>query len=208
MVQSILRAFSEIQRSGQLLRNPDHGPCAAHLSMAALGYRSCRKPQVQPFIHVDAFFLTFDIDAPSDPIPLSCDDHGAVLTATTSHGLASLPSSLRLRLVQDARLSVWLQRDRRLQDSYQGWCTPVDQLGLCRPIKKHSFHSWRKLSEGRRCQSSERSGAAGRGSEHGAGLVFAPRRAAQAGLTGGATGAPNFALKRVLRGKTSRRLNL
>ena len=104
--------------------------------MAALGYRSCRKPQVQPFIHVDAFFLTFDIDAPSDPIPLSCDDHGAVLTATTTHGLASLPSSLRLRLVQDARLSVWLQRDRRLQDSYQGWCTPVDQLDLCRPIKK------------------------------------------------------------------------
>ncbi len=88
----------------------------------------------------------------------------------TQRSRTRVPSSLRLRLVQDARLSVWLQRDRRLQDSYQGWCTPVDQLGLCRPIKKHSFHSWRKLSEGRRCQSSERSGAAGRGSEHGAGV--------------------------------------
>jgi len=67
-------------------------------------------------------------------------------------------------------------------------CTSLrcEELGLCRPIKKHSFHSWRKLSEGRRCQSPERSGAAGRGSEHGAGLVYAPRRAAQAGLTGGA----------------------
>jgi len=52
--------------------------------------------------------------------------------------------------------------------------------------KKHSFHSWRKLSEGRRCQSPKRSGAEGRGSEHGAGLGYAPRRAAQAGLTGGA----------------------
>ena len=52
--------------------------------------------------------------------------------------------------------------------------------------KKHSFHSWRKLSEERRCQSPERSGAEGRGSEHGAGLVYAPSRAAQAGLTGGA----------------------
>src|SRR5229473_1351993 len=61
-----------------------------------------------------------------------------------------------------------------------------EEFGLCRPIKKHSFHSWRKLSAGRRCQSPERSGAAGRGSEHGAGLVYAPRRAAQAGLTGGA----------------------
>ena len=61
-----------------------------------------------------------------------------------------------------------------------------EELGLCRPIKKHSFHSWRGVSEGRRCQSPERSGAAGRGSEHGAGLVYAPRRAAQAGLTGGA----------------------
>src|SRR5258707_9213314 len=61
-----------------------------------------------------------------------------------------------------------------------------EELGLCRPIKKHSFHSWRGVSEERRCQSPERSGAAGRGSEHGAGLVYAPRRAAQAGLTGGA----------------------
>ncbi len=42
------------------------------------------------------------------------------------------------------------------------------------------------MSEGRRCQSPKRSGASGRGSEHGAGLVYAPRRAAQAGLTGGA----------------------
>ena len=52
--------------------------------------------------------------------------------------------------------------------------------------KKHSFHSWRRWSVGRCCQSPERSGAGGRGSEHGAGLLYAPRRAAQAGLTGGA----------------------
>jgi hypothetical protein len=39
----------------------------------------------------------------------------------------------------------------------------------------------------RRCQSPERSGAGtGRGSEYGAGLVYAAHGAAQAGLTGGA----------------------
>jgi hypothetical protein len=37
-----------------------------------------------------------------------------------------------------------------------------------------------------RCQSPERSGAGGRGSEHGAVLGYARGRAAQAGLTGGA----------------------
>jgi hypothetical protein len=42
------------------------------------------------------------------------------------------------------------------------------------------------MSAGSRCQSPERSGAAGRGSEHGAVLGYAPRRAAQAGLTEGA----------------------
>jgi hypothetical protein len=61
--------------------------------------------------------------------------------------------------------------------------------------KKHSFHTWRKLSEGRRCQSPERSEAAGRGSEHGVGVVYAPRRAAQAGLTGGAEGSSRLRLE-------------
>ena len=42
------------------------------------------------------------------------------------------------------------------------------------------------MSAGRHCQSPERSGAEGRGSEHRAVLGYAPRRAAQAGLTGGA----------------------
>jgi len=42
------------------------------------------------------------------------------------------------------------------------------------------------MSKERGCQSPERTGAGGRESEHGAGLGYAPRRAAQAGLTGGA----------------------
>src|SRR5580700_12349469 len=60
------------------------------------------------------------------------------------------------------------------------------KLGLCRPIKNIRFIIGEGRSAGRRCQSPERSGAWGRGSEHGAILVYAPRRAAQAGLTGGA----------------------
>ena len=78
-----------------------------------------------------------------------------------------------------------------------------EELGLCRPIKKHSFHSWRGVSEERRCQSPERSGAAGRGSEHGAGLVHAPRRAAQAGLTGGAERSSRLRMKRMWSGEIS-----
>src|SRR5215472_14036063 len=63
---------------------------------------------------------------------------------------------------------------------------PVAQLGLYRPIKNIRFINGEGRSEGRRCQSPERSGAGGRGSEHGAVLGYAPRRAAQARLTGGA----------------------
>src|ERR1700687_6305772 len=80
-----------------------------------------------------------------------------------------------------------------------------EELGLCRPIKKHSFHSWRGVSEGRRCQSPERSGAAGRGSEHGAGLFYAPRRAAQAGWTGGAERSSRLRMKRMWGGTISRK---
>jgi hypothetical protein len=63
---------------------------------------------------------------------------------------------------------------------------PVAELGLYRPIKNIRFIIGEGRSAGRRCQSPERSGAAGRGSERGAVLVYEPRRAAQAGLTGGA----------------------
>jgi hypothetical protein len=54
-------------------------------------------------VHVDSFLLTFDIHTPSDPIPISCDDDGAILTVSTTHGLSSLPSSLRLHFADDAR---------------------------------------------------------------------------------------------------------
>lgn len=64
--------------------------------------------------------------------------------------------------------------------------SPINQLGLYRPIKNIRFIIGEGGSAGRRCQSPERSGAEGRGSEHGAVLGYAPRRAAQAGLTGGA----------------------
>jgi|SRR5580704_9570693 hypothetical protein len=59
-------------------------------------------------------------------------------------------------------------------------------MGLCRPTKNIRFIIGEGRSVGRRCQSPERSGAEGRGSEHGAVLGYVPRRAAQAGLTGGA----------------------
>src|SRR5215472_1057870 len=65
-------------------------------------------------------------------------------------------------------------------------CLQWLKLGLYRPIKNIRFIIGEGRSAGRRCQSPERSGAEGRGSEHGALLVFAPRRAAQAGLTEGA----------------------
>ena len=53
--------------------------------------------------------------------------------------------------------------------------------------KKHSFHNWRgkERREALSIPGAERS-PEGRGSEHGALLVYAPRGAAQAGLTGGA----------------------
>src|ERR1700685_905822 len=60
------------------------------------------------------------------------------------------------------------------------------KLGLYRPIKNIRFIICERRSEARRCPSPERGGARWRGSEHGAILVNAPRRAAQAGLTGGA----------------------
>ena len=53
--------------------------------------------------------------------------------------------------------------------------------------KKHSFHNWRgkERREALSIPGAERS-PEGRGSEHGALLVYEPRGAAQAGLTGGA----------------------
>src|ERR1700722_6507354 len=65
-------------------------------------------------------------------------------------------------------------------------CLQWLKLGLCRPIKNIRFIIGEGRSAGRRCQSPERNGAGGRGSEHGAILGCAPSRAAQAGLTGGA----------------------
>ena len=49
------------------------------------------------------------------------------------------------------------------------------KLGLCRPIKNIRFINGEGISGGRRCQSPERSGAGGRGSEHGAVVGFKRR---------------------------------
>jgi hypothetical protein len=38
--------------------------------------------------HVDSFFLTLDINPPSDPIEAGLDDDGSLLTAATKHSLA------------------------------------------------------------------------------------------------------------------------
>ena len=61
--------------------------------------------------------------------------------------------------------------------------SPVAEIWPLQANKKHSFHNWR----GKECREAlSISGAYGRGSEHGAVLGYAPRRAAQAGLTEGA----------------------
>ena len=61
------------------------------------------------------------------------------------------------------------------------------KLGLYRPIKKHSFHNWRG-KERKGGAVNLRSGAEPEGAEAITARfwVYAPRRAAQAGLTGGA----------------------
>src|ERR1700722_4722082 len=64
--------------------------------------------------------------------------------------------------------------------------SPLSQLGLYRPIKNIRFIIGEGGSAGRRCQSPERSGAYGRGSEQGGVVVYVPRGAAHAGLTAGA----------------------
>jgi len=65
-------------------------------------------------------------------------------------------------------------------------CVP-SFFGPLQANKKHSFHEWRgkERREALSISGAKRSPEK-RGSEHGALLVFAPRRAAQAGLTGGA----------------------
>src|SRR5260370_14793599 len=61
------------------------------------------------------------------------------------------------------------------------------EFGALQANKKHSFHNWRgkERREALSISGAERS-PEGRGSEHGAVLVYEPRGAAQAGLTGGA----------------------
>ena len=61
------------------------------------------------------------------------------------------------------------------------------EIGPLQANKKHSFHNWRgkERREALSISGAKRS-PEGRGSEHGALLVYAPRGAAQAGLTGGA----------------------
>ena len=56
------------------------------------------------------------------------------------------------------------------------------QLGLCRPIKNIRFISGRGKSGGRRCQSPERSGAGGGGSEHGAVLGVCAGQSCTSGI--------------------------
>jgi hypothetical protein len=64
---------------------------------------------------------------------------------------------------------------------------PVAEIGPLHANKKHSFHNWREKErrEALSISGAERS-PEGRGSEHAALLGYAPRRAAQAGLTEGA----------------------
>jgi hypothetical protein len=67
---------------------------------------------------------------------------------------------------------------------------PLSLLAAIGPLqanKNHSFHKWRgkERREALAISGAERS-PEGRGSEHGAVLGYAPRRAAQAGLTEGA----------------------
>src|SRR5260370_14626224 len=59
------------------------------------------------------------------------------------------------------------------------------EFGPLQANKKHSFHNWRgkERREALSISGAERS-PEGRGSEHSAVLGYAPRRAAQAGLTG------------------------
>ena len=84
-------------------------------------------------------------------------------------------------------------------------CLKWSEIGPLQANKKHSFHKWRGKSGGRRCHSPERSGAEGRGSEHGAVCVYAPRRAAQARLTGGADRSSRLCDETNVRKKTSRK---
>jgi hypothetical protein len=66
-------------------------------------------------------------------------------------------------------------------------CASSGSNGPLQANKKHSFHNWRgkERREALSISGAERS-PEGRGSEHGALLVYEPRGAAQAGLTGGA----------------------
>src|ERR1700722_8315391 len=61
-------------------------------------------------------------------------------------------------------------------------CLQWLKLGLCRPIKNIRFIIGEGRSAGRRCQSPERSGALGRGSEHGAILVLCAAQSCTSGI--------------------------
>ena len=56
------------------------------------------------------------------------------------------------------------------------------KLGLYRPIKNIRFINGEGRSAGRRCPSPERSGARGRGSEHGAGLGLSAAQSCTSGI--------------------------
>ena len=68
---------------------------------------------------------------------------------------------------------------------FRSFC--VLEFGPLQANKKHSFHKWRgkERREALSILGAKRS-PEGRGSEHGALLIYEPRGAAQAGLTGGA----------------------
>lgn len=57
-------------------------------------------------VHLLALFLTFYILSPSHSIPPCLNDDSSVLTASTTHGLSSFLSSLRLRFGNDADLNI------------------------------------------------------------------------------------------------------
>src|SRR5580704_8602588 len=71
------------------------------------------------------------------------------------------------------------------------------KLGLCRPIKNIRFINGEGRSAGRRCQSPERSGAEGRGSEHGAVLGMRRAELHKRDCQEEPTGARDFAVKRM-----------
>src|SRR6185312_12951498 len=98
---------------------------------------------------------------------------------------------------------------RLLTVSSMAGASPFEVFGLFGQRKKHSFHGARvERREALSIPGAKRS-PKGRGSEHGANLGYAPRGAAQAGLTEGAERSSTLGHETNVEWlKTSRRLHL